>query len=585
MGTPGKAMKRLAGLGVPVLLLGALLFAAPAAQAVSPLKVREVFPGSTTTDPKAEYVVLQMTADGQNSISGQVLQFYSASGSLASSYAIPSNVANGQSQRTVLLATQEAVEDFSGLPSPDFNLGSASDRIDPGGGGICLTGSGLGQDDCVTWGIIPLATLGNPYLPDGQVGNAATIEDGAALQRKINLGCLTYLDSADDTNNSANDFIQVSPAPRSNTAIPTEIRCPPDTALSTFPVHPTNQTSASFTYAAVPTEPGVSFQCKLDGASFAVCPGAGKSYPGPLAEGSHTFTVKAIGEGGEDPSPKVFNWTVDAKAPETFIDSFPPEPSGGFEAAFTYHSSESGSIFKCQLDSEAVQPCAVGGRSYFLLTDGPHTFRVWATDNAGNQDPTPAERTFTVQGVIIDKTPPDTSIVSFPSNPSSSDNASFTYASTEQGSSFECSLNSAPFSSCPASGTSYPKLRNGSYLFSVRATDRAGNVDSVPATYAWTVAAPLPKVTITKAPPGKINLKSGTKASVLFKFKADKPGSSFRCRLDKKAFVPCSSTTKLKAPVGKHRFEVYAIDELGNVGTTTTRRIFRVAKAGGGGLF
>lgn len=580
-GASRQVSKVLSRLGGPLLVLFAFLLAAPLAQAASSLKVREAFPGSTTTDPKAEYVVLQMTAEGQSDIDGQALRFYDAAGNLASSFTIPSDVANGQSQRTVLLSTQEAVT-AAIVPAPDFNIGSGTDRMSPSGGGVCIVGAS--PADCLTWGSMPIQGLLSGF-PDAQSANAPAIADGVALRRKITGGCPTYLDAADDSNDSSADFVQSSSAPRNNAATTTETRCAPDTALSTSLSNPTSQTSASFTYGAVPEEPGASFQCKLDSASFASCPAGGKSYPGPLAEGPHTFQVKAIGEGGEDPSPKSLTWTVDAKAPETTIDSGPPEPSGGFSAPFTYHSSEASSSFKCQLDSEAIQACSGTGKTYFLLTDGTHTFRVWASDNAGNQDSTPAERSFTVQGVITDKTPPDTSIVASPANPSPSESATFTYASTEQGSTFECRLNGAPFSSCSVSGTSYLKLRNGSYLFSVRATDRAGNVDSVPASYAWQVSASLPKVTITKAPPGKVNLKKGTKASVLFKLKADKPGSSFRCRLDKKAFAPCSATTKLKAPVGKHRFEVYAIDELGNVGTTTTRRIFRVAKGRGGGLF
>jgi hypothetical protein len=584
MGAPSQAMSGLAKLGAPVVLICLAFFAvsASSALAASSLKIREVFPGSTATDPKAEYVELQMTADGQNDIDGQVVRFYGPGGTETSNFTIPTDVANGASQRTVLLATQEAVEHFPGLPTPDFNIGSGANRMDPSGGGVCLTGGS--PADCVTWGAIPIFDLFSGF-PDPQTSNAAAIADEAVLRRKITAGCSTYLDSADDTNNSANDFAQVSPSPRNNAATPTETRCAPDTALNTFPTNPTNQTSASFTYGAVPTEPGVSFECKLDAASFAICPNAGKSYLGPLSDGSHTFQVKAIGEGGPDPTPKSFTWTVDTIAPNTVIDSGPPEPSGGFSAPFTYHSSEASSSFRCQLDAGAIQTCAGSGKTYFLLADGSHAFRVWAVDNAGNQDPTAAERTFSVQGVLIDVSPPDTSIVSSPANPSPSENASFTYASTEQGSSFQCSLNSSPFSSCSASGVTYSRLRNGSYRFEVRAADQAGNVDSVPATYSWTVAAPLPRVTFTKAPPGKVNLKSGSKAKLLFKFKADKPGSTFRCRIDKKAFGPCSATTKVKARVGRHRFEVYAIDDLGNVGTSTARRLFRVEKKKAGGLF
>ena len=578
MGAPRTAGRRRRRIGVPLLVLAVGLAVAAPASAAAPLKLREVFPGSSANGAGAEYVMLQMTADGQAGIAGQTLQFFDAEGGLDSTYAIPVSVANGQSQRTVLLATQEAVEDLPGLPGPDFNLGTGGDRMDPVGGGVCFTGAT--PADCVTWGSIPLADLQNPYLPDRQSANAAAIADGLALRRRISAGCPTYLDAADDSASSASDFAQTSPAPRNNAALPTETRCPPDTSLLTFPPNPSNQTSAAFTYAALPDEPGVSFECKLDSGAFAPCPTTGKSYPGPLSEGLHSFQVRAVGEGGADPSPKSLLWIVDADPPETTIDSFPPEPSGGFEARFDYSSSEPFSSFRCQLDSGPIQVCPAAGKSYFQLTDGVHTFRVWATDNAGNEDPTPAERVFTVQGVLIDVTAPDTSIVSAPSDPSSSDSAAFTYASNEQGSTFECSLNSSPFAPCGAAGVSYSRLRNGSYIFSVRAVDAAGNADSVPAAYAWTVAARLPTVTFVKSPPGRVSLRKGSKVRLRFGLEADKPGSTFRCRLDKRPFKPCAARVTVKAPVGRHRFEAYAIDALGNTGTAISRRIVRVQRAG-----
>jgi len=581
MGASGRSSSRIAKLGVPALFaLALLLLTAPQALAASPLKVREAFPGSSALGANVEFVELQMTAAGQNDIDGQVLQFYDKEGELASTYPIPSDVANGQSQRTVLFATQEAVASFPALPTPDFNLGAGTNRMDPAGGAVCLTGF---PADCVSWGEIPISTILDPFLPNGQFANAAVIADGQSLTRKITRGCATYLDGPDDTDNSATDFAQIAPTPRNNATTPTEVRCPPDTLLSASQANPTNQTSINFTYTEAPDESGATFECKLDAQPFASCPGAGKSYAA-LADGSHTFAVKAIGEGGPDPTPKTFTWTVDTITPETTIDSGPSEPSGGFSAPFAYHSSEPSSTFKCQLDAGPIQTCPGAGKTYFQLADGSHVFRVWAADNAGNQDPTPATRTFTVQGVLIDQTPPDTLILASPANPSPKDSGSFAYSSTEQGSSFECSLNGAPFSSCPGSGQSYSQLKNGSYVFSVRATDPARNVDSVPATYTWRVAAPTPQTRFTKAPPGKTSI-SGKSVKLTFRYQADKPNSTFRCRLDKGAFKPCSATSKVKAKLGRHRFEVYAVDALGNVETTPARRIFRVQVKKGGGFF
>jgi hypothetical protein len=59
-------------------------------------------------------------------------------------------------------------------------------------------------------------------------------------------------------------------------------------------------------------------------------------------------------------------------------------------------------MFTCSLDGAGFTPCA-SPTSYSSLSDGTHTFRVAAQDRAGNVDPTPANRTWTVdaQGPII----------------------------------------------------------------------------------------------------------------------------------------------------------------------------------------
>ncbi|HEX2096102.1 MAG TPA: hypothetical protein VHF50_01900 [Solirubrobacterales bacterium] len=553
----------------------ALAVVAGAAQAASPLKIREVHPG-TVLAPASEYVELQMTADGQGDVDGQVLRFYDATGAEVSSFTIPTDVANGSSQRSVLLATAAA-----GV-SADFTL-PAGDRISPLGGAVCFTGAV--PADCVAWG-----TFATPaVLPNPQSGVADPIGNELALTRRITAGCSTYLDSPDDSDNSDTDFEAVAPTPRNNSATPTEQRCPPDTAINTAPANPTNDPSAAFSFAELPDEPGATFECELDGnGSFATavaCDSGSIAYPGPLSDGLHTFRVRAEGEGGVDATPDSYTWTVDTVAPETSIASRPPDPNSGFSVSFTYTSSESQSGFRCQLDSGAIQVCSASGKTYFDLTDGSHTFRVWAIDNAGNKDESAAEDSFTVQKVLGDLTPPDTSIVAGPPSSSPSSDASFRYASSERGSRFECRLGSAAFSACDAGGISYRDLRNGSYSFEVRATDAAGNVDSVPAAYSWRVAAPLPNSRIAKGPAGRVVLRKGRRAKVKFVFASDKPGSTFRCRLDKARLKPCARTKTVRARPGRHRLEVYAVDSLGNEETTPARRIFRVVKRGGGGFF
>ncbi|HYH54493.1 MAG TPA: hypothetical protein VD761_10220 [Solirubrobacterales bacterium] len=571
------------------LCLLVLAFSPATAEAVSPLKIREVYPGSTAA-PLAEYVELQMTADGQNTVQGQLLRFYNASGTeVPNSSVLLSNVVNGGSQRTILLATAEASAVGA---DPDFSLTSI-DRMSPAGGAVCFTGAGPTADDCLTWGSIPIFGSSSTF-PDRQVANASPggITNTKALVRTISRGCPSYLDGLDDSDNSAADFAELSPPdPDNNDATPTEQRCAPDTAITIFPPAQTNQASASFQYAESPSEDGAGFGCALDWvgvlevSDFSTCSENGIVY-GSLAEGQHRFAVRAVGEGGPDLSPATYSWVIDTTAPQTTIDSVPPAPSNGFAATFAYHSSEGQSSFRCQLDGGEIQVCASSGRTYFSLPDGAHTFRVWAVDNAGNQDPSAAEHHFNVQNVLRDQTPPDTAVLSGPSNPSNRSSASFTYSSSEPGSSFQCRVGDRAFAACAASGTTFSDLKNGRYLFEVRAIDRAGNVDSVPASYAWTVAAPGPDSRFTKAPPGRVRAKGSKRVRALFAFTATDPKATFRCRLDLKGkFRPCRSPKLIRVEPGRHVFEVYAVDRLGNVEPTPTRRIFRVEGNRKGGLF
>ena len=88
-----------------------------------------------------------------------------------------------------------------------------------------------------------------------------------------------------------------------------------------------------------------------------------------------------------------------------------------------------------------------------------------------------------------DTTPPDTTIDSGTSGTTTSTNASFSFSSSEGGSTFQCRLDSASWSAC-APPKSYNSLAVGAHTFSVRATDTAGNTDATPATRSWNILDP-----------------------------------------------------------------------------------------------
>jgi hypothetical protein len=64
------------------------------------------------------------------------------------------------------------------------------------------------------------------------------------------------------------------------------------------------------------------------------------------------------------------------------------------QVPFRFASSERGSSFSCKLDRKPYRPCA-SPRDYRVKV-GPHTFRVFAIDAAGNRDTTPAVFRFRV---------------------------------------------------------------------------------------------------------------------------------------------------------------------------------------------
>ena len=131
-----------------------------------------------------------------------------------------------------------------------------------------------------------------------------------------------------------------------------------------------------------------------------------------MAEGTHTFTVRASDSLSNVGNPATYDWTVDVTPPTVGIDNTPNSPTANTDAQSTYHSSEQGSTFVCQIDAAVASAC---GSSYSqTVTNGDHTFSVWATDPAGNQSTAPATFSWTV-----DTTPPVVHIDSGPKRGSS----------------------------------------------------------------------------------------------------------------------------------------------------------------------
>lgn len=172
----------------------------------------------------------------------------------------------------------------------------------------------------------------------------------------------------------------------------------------------------------------------------------------------------------------------DLTPPETTITSSPPSVSAEINATFTFTCNESNCSFACQLDGAEYNPC-ISPCSFLNLTGGNHTFHVRAIDGANNSDPSPAFYSW-----FIDTFPPETTITSYPPDPSGSGDATFEFTCNESNCTFECKLDNSGWETC-----SSPKTYNGLFIgrrtFYVRAIDPYNNIEATPASYSWTISA------------------------------------------------------------------------------------------------
>ena len=222
------------------------------------------------------------------------------------------------------------------------------------------------------------------------------------------------------------------------------------------------------------------FECRMDEGDFTRC--RSPLSVDDLRQGEHVFAVRATdAAGNRDRSPASYRWEVDTKRPKTTILSGPSGVVHRARATFALDSNEDEVTYECSLDGRAFTACP-STVTFSGLSPGNHTVAARAKDEAGNVDRTPARRRWRV----VDTNPPETTITDHPRVNSNNSSPTFSFRSSEAGSTFECRLDSGSWRSC-ASPRTYNSLANGQHVFRVRARDSAGNLDRTPATWTWTI--------------------------------------------------------------------------------------------------
>jgi arylsulfatase A-like enzyme len=272
--------------------------------------------------------------------------------------------------------------------------------------------------------------------------------------------------------------------------------------------------------------------------------------------------------------------------------------TGSTQATFYFTSSDPSSEFECRhgdpliVDALPFTSCQNGAP--FPATPGQHVFEVRAKYPSSTvADDTPASYAWTV-----DTSAPETTITSAPPERDTSNQATFTFESSDLSAEFNCRLETDPdYLPCdsPYTRSVSDAPESAPHTLLVQAVAQ-GIPDPTPAKHVWSVDATPPDTTLDKAPP---SVSRSREATFEFSSPETQPGvsgsgpSRFECKLDDRDWSPCKSPktytgltkTGPKPPktstdltnIG-HTFMVRAFDLAGNADPSPAVKTWRVSR-------
>jgi hypothetical protein len=156
--------------------------------------------------------------------------------------------------------------------------------------------------------------------------------------------------------------------------------CPPETTITSGPPANTNVKTPAFEFTS--PQAGATFECSIDYGTYKSC-ASGFKPATALADGNHTFGVRAVYEGISDPSPAQLSFTLDTVTPTMFLAYPAAGQIYGTGTITSYFSAEAGAIATCSIDGATPTTCS-SPATFAGVTPGNHSFALRVSDLAGN---------------------------------------------------------------------------------------------------------------------------------------------------------------------------------------------------------
>src|SRR4026208_1060223 len=377
-------------------------------------------------------------------------------------------------------------------------------------------------------------------------------------------------------------------------------------------VNGSNTSSNSMTFAFSGTDNhGAAiyrFECSMDRGAFGSCVSTNTVNVG---DGTHTFSVRSEDSAGnKDSTPASFTWTVDTTPPMTSIISAVDgnnnsiSDNGNSESTsirFNFSGTDTGGVgvdhLECNIDNSKYVACTSPFVFLNILKDGIHTFNVRSIDRVGNINLSPESFTWTIDTIspntTLESATDGNKIVMANGTNTNSKSMSFEFSANDTGGDgdkgvginhFVCNIDNSKYVACTSPFVFPNLLKDGIHTFTVISEDNAGNKDSTPASFTWTVDTTPPMTSIISAIDGNNNTISDNgnseSNSATISFIGNDTGGKegkgvgikeFKCSLDGASFSICTSPvqfTSVNLPEGTHSFQIIAEDGIGNINSS-----------------